>query len=152
MHNVTELQRELIRRGYLPALNAAGEHSDDGKFGHLSLDAYNHFRASKGKGPVVQASMAELNADLFPEDYHQPRKVTPMNPVNVDVVSAWLSTKNWAAAFSIIATVLGLIGIHIPGDLGPAIQQFLVAGSALYVIIKNTWFTTTVTAASAKKL
>lgn len=74
MRNVTEIQRRLIALGYL----AAGE--DDGKFGHRSLDAYNHFRATLGKGPVVQTSMAELNADLFPEE--QPAPPAPKsNPI-----------------------------------------------------------------------
>lgn len=75
MRNVTEIQRRLIALGYL----AAGE--DDGKFGHRSLDAYNHFRATLGKGPVVQTSMAELNADLFPEE--QPAPPAPKsNPLS----------------------------------------------------------------------
>jgi hypothetical protein len=68
MRNVTHIQRRLIELGYLPPVARDGGRGDDGKFGHDSLDAYNHFRASVGKGPVVQASMAELNADLFPED------------------------------------------------------------------------------------
>ena len=44
-HNVTEIQRRLIELGYL----AKGQ--DDGTFGPVSLEAYNHFRASKGEPP-----------------------------------------------------------------------------------------------------
>jgi peptidoglycan hydrolase-like protein with peptidoglycan-binding domain len=66
MRNVTECQRRLISLGYL----AAGE--DDGRFGEKSLNAFNHYRATKGLGPLVQTSMAELNATLFPEEYRPP--------------------------------------------------------------------------------
>ncbi len=62
MRTTTECQRRLISLGYL----ATGE--DDGRFGEKSLDAFNHYRASQGLGPVVQTSMSELNAILFPED------------------------------------------------------------------------------------
>lgn len=75
MRNVTEIQQRLQKLGYLPV----GE--DDGKFGQKSLDAYNHWRASKGAGPVNAASMSQLNIDLFPEE--QPGatpRLTP-NPV-----------------------------------------------------------------------
>jgi len=73
MHNVTEIQQRLISLGYLAPVDPITRRpNDDGKFGERSLDAYNHFRASKGKGPVVQASMAELNADLFPEEQPAP--------------------------------------------------------------------------------
>lgn len=66
MRNVTECQRRLISLGYL----APGE--DDGRFGEKSLNAFNHYRATKGLGPLVQTSMAELNATLFPEEYRPP--------------------------------------------------------------------------------
>jgi hypothetical protein len=66
--NVTECQQRLIDTGYLPPLNAKGESNADGKFGHDSLDAYNHFRATMGKGPLLRVSMDELNADLFPTE------------------------------------------------------------------------------------
>jgi hypothetical protein len=81
MRNVTECQQRLIVLGYLPARNEFGEKNDDGKFGERSLDAYNHFRATLGKGPVVQASMAELNADLFPEEQPAPPAPKP-NPLH----------------------------------------------------------------------
>jgi hypothetical protein len=68
MRNVTECQQRLIELGFLPALNAAGQSNADGKFGLVSLDAYNRFRRSHGRAPVQNVSMAELNADLFPEE------------------------------------------------------------------------------------
>jgi peptidoglycan hydrolase-like protein with peptidoglycan-binding domain len=75
VRNVTEIQQRLIALGYL----RPGE--DDGKFGPISLDAYNHWRASKGAPPVSNASLTQLNIDLFPEE--QPGatpRLTP-NPV-----------------------------------------------------------------------
>lgn len=62
MRNITEVQKRLIALGYLPHDQA------DGKFGHITLDAFNHYRAARGLGPVVQTSMEELNRLLFPED------------------------------------------------------------------------------------
>lgn len=78
MRNITECQRRLIALGYL----AAGE--DDGQFGKKSLDAFNHYRATKGLGPVVQTSMAELNKLLFPED------MPPAPPPRSNPLQDWL--------------------------------------------------------------
>lgn len=63
MRNVTECQLRLIALGY-----PVGPDGADGKFGQNTLEAFNHFRASKGLGPVVNTSMAELNRLLFPEE------------------------------------------------------------------------------------
>lgn len=68
MHTVTECQRRLITLGYL----ATGE--DDGRFGEKSLDAFNHYRASQGLGPVVKTSLEDMSALLFPEDQPPQRK------------------------------------------------------------------------------
>jgi len=65
--NITEIQWKLIALGYM-----VGPTGADGRFGQNTLDAYNRFRASIGKAPVVQASMAELNADLFPDEQPAP--------------------------------------------------------------------------------
>jgi peptidoglycan hydrolase-like protein with peptidoglycan-binding domain len=171
MRNVTEIQRELIALGYL----RPGE--DDGKFGRISLDAYNHWRASKGAPPVKAASMSQLNIDLFPEEQPGAKPRLTPNPVvqaigafafrlllnrltkglipmntNVDVISSWLSTKNWAAAIAIITNIAAILHIVIPPDLGPAVSAVVTSVAALYILVKNTWFTTTITAASAAKL
>lgn len=71
---------------------------------------------------------------------------------NVNVISAWLSTKNIAAAIAIITNIAAFFHIVIPADLAPTVQTFVTSAAALYILIKNTWFTTSVTAASAKKL
>lgn len=81
MRNITEIQLELIRRGY-----PVGPAGADGKFGGDTLDAYNHFRASLGKPPVGSASMAMLNADLFPEEQPKPKPIR--KPGLFDVLAA----------------------------------------------------------------
>lgn len=75
MRNVTEIQRRLIALGFL----APGE--DDGRFGQKSLDAYNHWRASKGAPPVNAASLTQLNIDLFPEEQPSAKPRLSPNPV-----------------------------------------------------------------------
>jgi peptidoglycan hydrolase-like protein with peptidoglycan-binding domain len=75
MKNVTEIQQRLQALGYL----APGE--DDGKFGAKSLDAYNHWRASKGAPPINAASMSQLNQDLFPEEQPGAKPRLTPNPV-----------------------------------------------------------------------
>lgn len=73
MRNVTEIQQRLIALGFLAPLDEQGRPNDDGKFGGRSLDAFNHFRASKGKPPIIpKVSMEQLNADLFPEEQPPP--------------------------------------------------------------------------------
>jgi hypothetical protein len=73
MRNVTEIQRRLIDLGFLPPRDDQGLPSDDGKFGQRSMDAYNRFLASKGKPPHQgMILLAELNANLFPEEQPSP--------------------------------------------------------------------------------
>lgn len=71
--NVTEIQRRLIDLGFLSPGDEQGLPSDDGKFGQRSMDAYNRFLASKGKAPHKgMILLAELNANLFPEERQAP--------------------------------------------------------------------------------
>lgn len=71
---------------------------------------------------------------------------------NVNVVSSWLSTKNWAAGIAILTNIAALFHIIIPADLAPDVVAVVDTVTALYILVKNTWFTTTITAASAKKV
>ena len=141
---VRRYQRQLIALGYL-------EHGqDDGVFGPISMDAFNRYRATKGLKPLTATTLAELEAVLFPSS--QPPKGLPMDNANVDVKSAWLSTKNWAAFAGLLSVILPLFGIHLPVGWSDTVYQAIAALSAVYILVKNTWFTTTITAASAKKL
>lgn len=141
-------QLELIHLGYLPALNADGERNDDGVFGEHSLDAFNHFLASKGKPPVQHPTLAEINQALWPES---PSMATPTSVV-VDTQSAWLSTKNWAAIVGILSVILPLVGVHLPVGWGDTAYELIAALSGAYILIKNTWFTSKITTASAKNM
>lgn len=75
-----------------------------------------------------------------------------MDSTTVDVKSAWLSSKNWAAGIAILTNIAAIFHIVIPPDLAPTVQAFVTSAAALYILIKNTWFTGSITTASAKKL
>lgn len=123
MRNVTELQQRLISFGY-----PVGPSGADGRFGHDTLDAYNRFRASKGKPPVDFASMAQLNADLFPEEQPAP---PPKKPSLIEMLalirdghsflkgkpmnSSWLTSFVGTTAFKYLVAMLAT---YVAGKLG----------------------------------
>lgn len=146
MRTVTEVQRRLISLGYL----APGE--DDGKFGHITLDAFNHYRASKGLGPVVKTSMDELNRLLFPEDeppvVPKPKRSNPLADFftnllvrkGVEIITANLKglpimaflsgykTYILAALILLVAAAETFLGTDVPGfdlSLGDAFMVSL---------------------------
>lgn len=148
MRNVTEIQQRLIALEYLPAKNAKGERNDDGKFGTDSLDAYNHFRATMGKGPLLRVSMDELNADLFPTE--QRRAPMPRsNPITdfftgLAIKAALNKLKgstvfNKLTGFKTIATgiisigigLCDIIGWDIPNTGGQSGGLWVAAGLAM---------------------
>lgn len=125
MRTVPEIQRRLIELGFL----AVGE--DDGTFGQKSLDALNHFLASKGKpehtGMIL---LTELNALLFPEDAPPPKpkkrntvfgellKTIIINQIKgqIPMLGFLDGYKTYiVAAVSIVLGALALIGWSIPG-------------------------------------
>lgn len=144
MRNITEIQAELIARGF-----PVGPDGADGKFGQDTLDAYNRFLASTGRPPVKLPNIPEINEALWPTK--GPTMPAP-TAVTVDTQSAWLSTKNWAAIVGILSVILPLVGIHLPVGWGDTAYQLIAALSGAYILVKNTWFTTKITAASAKNL
>lgn len=140
MHTVTECQRQLIALGYL----AAGE--DDGRFGEKSLAAYNRFRASKGLGPVVNTSMAELNAVLFPSPIpiKAPKGLNIMQATVLDYALNFLTSKiGWAAA-AMVAVVVGWVstkfGIEVPTDVQNQVTMLLVSGFGMLIAVLRTFF------------
>ncbi len=103
MRNVTECQQRLIELKYLSPLNAKGEPNADGRFGALSVDAYNRFRTSRGNPPVFPpVHLDQLNADLFPEDAPAPKPKG--NPVNI---ASWF---NNAVILGIVRNILMAVG------------------------------------------
>lgn len=124
-HNVTQIQQRLIALGYL----RPGE--DDGKFGPKSLDAYNHWRASKGAAPVNAASLSQLDRDLFPEDYPNP-KGTIMNTVIQSIGATasdyflnFITSKiNWAAA-AMVGFLVTFVGTKFGFTISPEMAQWM---------------------------
>ena len=123
MHTVAECQRELIRLGFL----APGE--DDGRFGEKSLDAFNHFRATKGLGAVVAASLPLLNALLFPDEAPpKPKKRNTvfgelLKTIIINQIKGQIPMLGFLDGYkayivggvSIVLGALALIGWSIPG-------------------------------------
>lgn len=141
MRNVTECQRRLITLGYL----AQGE--DDGRFGEKSLDAFNRARAAKGLGPVVQTSMSELNAVLFPEEFTPPQRKTIMGNLLGNVFSGLLGNLlNWQLIQGYLRSALvaagGAIGLdgYVGADGTQAIigAVMVIAGVVFSALSNNT--------------
>lgn len=115
--NVTEIQQRLIDMGFLAPRDEKGDRSDDGRFGERSMAAYNHFLASKGKPPHQgMILLAELNANLFPEEQPAPKPPKPKFTRKGNIMSNWFSSFVTTTAFkylvamaaTFIATKLGL--------------------------------------------
>lgn len=70
----------------------------------------------------------------------------------VDVKSAWVSKVNWTMALGVVFNVLALFGLNVPEDV--RVQIMTLGNSLLFVAgwAIRTFFTTSVTQASAKKL
>ena len=79
--NVTEIQRRLIALGYLAPKDELDRPNDDGRLGERTIAAYNRWRASKGGGPVPNASVTQLNIDLFPEEQPGAKPRLTPNPL-----------------------------------------------------------------------
>jgi uncharacterized membrane protein len=70
----------------------------------------------------------------------------------VEVKSAWMSKINWTQLISVLASLLIVFGVNIPPELQAHLATAITALSALVTIIMKTWFTTTITPASAAKV
>lgn len=74
------------------------------------------------------------------------------NAATVDVKSAWFSKLNWTMGIGVIFNLFMLFGHPVPADIQT--QVYALGNSAVLVVgwIIKTWFTTTISAAAAKKL
>lgn len=70
----------------------------------------------------------------------------------VEVKSAFLSKINWTQLISVLASLLIVFGINIPPELQAHLAAAITALSAILTIVMKTWFTTTITPASAAKV
>ena len=72
--------------------------------------------------------------------------------VEVAVKSAWWSKINWVQAVAMLATVATVFGFDFPPELQTKIVATITGVSGVATVILRTWFTTSVTPASADKV
>jgi len=75
-----------------------------------------------------------------------------MGFVEVAIKSAWWSKINWTQAIAILASVGVFFGLHLSPEDQAKIVVTIQAVSGLITIIQRTWFTTTITPASADRV
>jgi peptidoglycan hydrolase-like protein with peptidoglycan-binding domain len=145
--NVTEIQKRLIDLGFLAAKNAAGETNADGRFGALSLGAYNRFLASKGRPPVEGVSMAQLNADLFPDDVPAPKPKPIRKPGLRDVLALALTLftskgkpMQWSTVEQLIRIAAYVGGSALLGQQVADGQMFQAALAGLLPVAAFLWW------------
>lgn len=146
-HSVTEIQARLSDLGYLPALAPDGTSNIDGKFGERTLDAYNHYRATLGKGPVVKADYNEVLADLWPDEVPPP---PAHKPTIFDELGALLSLVNLAKGKTmtadqltgVVRAILALIsGYFIARGTGDAdMWNWIIAGVTGVIPVIWSWW------------
>jgi hypothetical protein len=70
----------------------------------------------------------------------------------VNVKSAWLSQINWVQIVGMLASVLTLVGFNLTVEHQAAIVVIIQGLVGIYTVVRKTWFTTSITPQSAKKL
>jgi len=148
MKTTTEVQRWLIREGYLAPVDDKGRPNDDGIFGTVSLAAYNRARAAKGLPPHQGLlTLVEINQVLFPEE--QPKKL-PSKPTLFENIGAILTilqlTKGKTMLTSdqitgVIRAILAAVsGYFIAKGVGNAdVWNWIIAGVTGIVPVIWTW-------------
>lgn len=96
--------------------------------------------------PLIRLAASVLLNRLFPG------KAIPMDSIVTTVKSAWFSKLNWTMAIGVVFNIFMLLGHPVPDDVQAAV---ITVGNSLVLIVGwviRTWFTTSITAASAKKV
>ena len=77
-----------------------------------------------------------------------------MNSVTVPVKSAWASKINWLQAISLLVTFLtGIVGaLNLDPDTTAKVTAGVAMGAQVATFVARTYFTASVTTASAKNL
>lgn len=136
------LQQALADNGFNPG-------PVDSVYGPATLNAINDARAAYKLDGINRVDEALLLAlGILPKS----RKALPMETVLANVKSAWLSKLNWTLAAGALFNIFAFFGLNVPTDVKDAI---VVVGNGVVLILAwviKTWFTTAITAASAKKL
>lgn len=71
--------------------------------------------------------------------------------VEVAVKSAWWSKINWVQVVALGATAATMFGFDFPPEMQAKVVETIVGVSAFMTIVIRTWFTTSVTPASADR-
>ncbi|UWQ16165.1 hypothetical protein [Jannaschia sp. M317] len=72
--------------------------------------------------------------------------------VTTRIKSALRSKINWTQAIGIAAQVVAFFGLDVPADIQAEIVVMIGSGQAIATWILRTWFTTSITAASAARM
>jgi hypothetical protein len=70
----------------------------------------------------------------------------------MELKSAFLSKINWTQLIAVIAMLMTTFGIDLPSDVQASIVAGIVAVQAVVTWVLKTWFTTTITPASAARI
>lgn len=71
--------------------------------------------------------------------------------VEVAVKSAWWSKINWTQAIAMAATAATMFGFDFSPEMQAKVMESIVGVSSIATIVLRTWFTTSLTPASADK-
>lgn len=102
------------------------------------------------KPEALEAVLRATYADAHPA-VSQSKETTVATEV-VKVKSSWVSKINWTMAIGVVFNTFALFGLDVPDDVRTQIMG--LGSSALFVLgwVLKTFFTTTITPASVKKL
>lgn len=139
LSNRKKLQLALIAAGF-----DVGPDGADGDLGPNTARAIKAFRNAHGLSEAAVIDGALLRLLNLQE--------TPMDSILANVKSAWLSKLNWTMAAGLLFNLFSFFGLQVPSDVKEAI--FVVGNGVVLIVawIIRTWFTTSITPASAKKL
>lgn len=70
----------------------------------------------------------------------------------VEVKSAWFSKINIVSAVSALVALATALGIAVPQEWVDSVMKLVAVVAPVLTLILRTWFTTTITPASAKKI
>lgn len=95
---------------------------------------------------AVAVGLNILIRKLFPG--HE--KEIDMDAVNALVKSAWASKINWTAGITLLFNIAMVLGHPVPPDIQAAVVALGNAAGLILIWVMRTWFSPTVTTASAK--
>jgi hypothetical protein len=72
--------------------------------------------------------------------------------VEAAVKSSWFSKINWTIAIGFLINILTFLGYTVPADLETTALAAINSIVAIIVVIQRTFFTKTITTASAKSM